>query len=71
MIPEYKISNYDKMKDSMADVFLQYNQEEIISKFSLEYDKKYLYVLFVYRKYRINREPGAVSWSEEFFSKHW
>ena len=31
MIPEYKISNYDKMKDSMADVFLQYNQEEIIS----------------------------------------
>lgn len=67
MIPDYKISNYDKMKGSMADVFLQYNQEEIISKFSLEYDKKYLYVLFVDRKYRINRETGAVSWSEDLF----
>ena len=37
-------SNYEKMKRSMSKVFLQYPQEKMIEKFSLEADKDYLYV---------------------------
>lgn len=62
-----RVSNYEKMKQSMEDVFLQYNQEEIIQKFSLEYDETYLYLQFVGRPYRINRSTGKISWSEDFF----
>ena len=32
-------SNYKKMKKSMSKVFLQYPQEKMIEKFSLEADK--------------------------------
>ena len=30
MMAEKKISNYEKMKNDMADVFLKYDQEEMI-----------------------------------------
>ena len=60
-------SNYEKMKRSMSKVFLQYPQEKMIEKFSLEADKDYLYVWFFGRKYRINRSTGEVQWSEDSF----
>ena len=37
MMAEKKISNYEKMKNDMADVFLKYDQEEMIRKFSFDY----------------------------------
>lgn len=67
MISKSTVSNYEKMKDSMADKFLRYNQEEIIQKFSLEHDEKYIYIQFVGRRYRINRVTGAISWSKDDF----
>ena len=60
-------SNYEKMKRSMSKVFLQYPQEKMIEKFSLEADKDYLYVWFFGRKYRINRSTGEVQWLEDSF----
>lgn len=67
MAAENRMSNYEKMKDSVADVFLRYNQEDIIQKFSLEYDENYLYLQFIGRKYRISRSTGRICWSENFF----
>lgn len=60
-------SNYETMKNSMASVFLQYDQKAMIQKFYLEHDEKNLYILFLSRKYRINRQSGRVTWSEDAF----
>lgn len=60
-------SNYEKMKNSMSDVFLQYDQNTMIRKFSLKHDENYLYIQFVGRNYRINRLNGQVNWSKDSF----
>ena len=67
MTAENRISNYEKMKNEMADVFLKYDQEEMIRKFSLESNQKYLFIHFAGKKYRIHRFTGAVSWSKDSF----
>lgn len=67
MTAENRISNYEKMKNDMADVFLKYDQEEMIRKFSLESNQKYLFIHFAGKKYRIHRFTGAVSWSKDSF----
>ena len=33
-----KVSNYDKMRDSMESVFLKYDQTQMIEKFHLIHD---------------------------------
>lgn len=62
-----RISNYEKMKNEMADAFLQYDQEKMIRKFGLDNDGGFLYIWFLNRKYRIDRLTGQVSWSEDDF----
>lgn len=47
------ISNYEKMKNAMAESLLQYDQDKMIQKFSLQADSYYLYMTFVDRPYRI------------------
>ena len=59
------VSNYEKTKLSMANVFLQYDQDAMIAKFSLKHDPSWLYLSFVKRIYRINRKSGNVQWSED------
>ena len=60
-------SNYEKMKNDMAAVFLQYDQERMIQKFGLEQDPEYVYIRCLERNYRISRTSGRVSWSEDAF----
>ena len=48
-------SNYEKMKNSVNEYFLRYDQENMIQKFSLQYDPTYLYITFVGHTYRIDR----------------
>ena len=67
MEQQKKISNYETMKNEMADVFLKYDQNAMIQKFNLEHDEHYLYICFVCRKYRIDRMSGKVTWSEDAF----
>lgn len=62
-----KVSNYDIARDSAKLLFLKYDQKKIIRKFALDYDAGYLYVDFVNRRYRINRETGTVEWSEDAY----
>lgn len=60
-------SNYEKMKNSVNDSFLQYDQENMIRKFSLQYDSDYLYIAFIGHIYRINRYTGIIHWSTDHF----
>ena len=60
-------NNYEKMRDRMAKVFLRYDQEKMIQKFNLEYDENNLYLCFLNRPYRISRQTGRVTWSEDGF----
>lgn len=60
-------SNYEKMKNEMADVFLQYPQEKMICKFDLAHDDDYIYMTCLNRGYRISRRTGRVSWSDDGF----
>ena len=61
------ISNYEKMKNEMAGAFLKYDQEAVIRKFDLKYDKAYLYLDLLNRAHRISRKTGQVTWSEDGF----
>lgn len=60
-----RFSNYEKMKNEMAGVFLRYDQEQMIRRFSLESDAGYLYIPFVGRNYRIDRHTGMVQQVDE------
>lgn len=62
-----KQSNYEIMRDKMQTEFVKYDQMHMIRKFDLEHDEKYLYIMFVQRKYRINKNSGKVEWSEDEF----
>lgn len=61
------ISNYEKMKKKMQGHFLDFDQNTMIRRFSLEHDPEYLYIAFAGRPYRIRRTTGAVEWSEDGF----
>ncbi len=62
-----RISNYEIMKNQMSEKFLKYDQNKMITKFSLPHDEKYIYIRFVEREYRISRSTGRVAWSEDHF----
>lgn len=61
------LSNYEIMRNQMRGKFLEYNQEKMIRKFSLDCDEDYIYIDFVRRNYRINRKNGVVEWSADDF----
>lgn len=67
MKTETKISNYEKMKNSMAEMFLRYDQEIMARKFGLDQDENYLYICCLNRSYRISRKTGQVTWSDDEF----
>lgn len=62
---EQRISNYEKMKNEMADAFLRYDQEEMIRRYGLDHDDDDLYISFLDRRYRIDRQTGQVRWSRD------
>ncbi len=53
-------NNYDRAARDAEKRFLSYDQETLIRAFGLKADAEFLYVRFVARDYRINRETGAV-----------
>ena len=66
--PRHKTpSNYEKMKNSVNESFLQYDQANMIRKFSLQHDSDYLYIALIGRTYRINRHTGVICWSDDHF----
>ena len=62
-----KRDNYEHMRDQMRGHFLDYNQEEMIQKFSLKSDESFLYIYFLGKEYRVSRSTGIVEWSDDDF----
>ena len=60
-------SNYDITRDRLERDFLQYDQADILRRVLLEHDEAYLYLTFLRRPYRVNRETGCVEWSDDGF----
>ena len=59
---EYQ-NNYEKTKKEMQRAFLNYDQDEIIKKFSLNADSRYLFFNLMGRSCRLERANGIV-WCE-------
>ena len=59
------LSNYDKARDATAAAFLRYDQETMIRKFGLAHDEDALYISFVARDYRVDRQTGTVTWASD------
>ena len=62
-------SNYEQMKRQMQIHFLEFDQMEMIRRFSMKYDEAFLYMDFFARPYRIDRRSGWVEWSENDFAE--
>lgn len=64
------MDNYDLQVDMGKKIFLQYDQESLIRKFSLEADESWIYLSYLNTPYRIHRETGGIeecgedSWQE-------
>lgn len=61
-------SNYDKMVVEARKLFLQHDQQMMIDRFHLEWDDRWIYIRFFNRLHRIDRQTGAVEWSEDDFA---
>lgn len=55
-------SNYEKQVYIARELFLKYDQEEIIRKYRLAHDEEWLYLRFLDRDYRISRGSGEISY---------
>lgn len=61
-----KRDNYQITLVRTRELFLKYDQQAIIDRFSLNTDERYLYLTFVARPYRIERATGAMEyWKDE------
>lgn len=52
--------NYDKQALMAKELFLNYDQKEIIEKLQLEHDDFYIYLTMLGKQYRISRQDGTV-----------
>ena len=57
------MSNYDKMLLQAQELFLGYDQGEMIERWALEHDDDYLYVEYMIEALRIDRRTGAVGYA--------
>ena len=54
-------SNYVKMRDASRRLFLGYDQDAMIARWSLEHDDAFLYVSYMGQRLKIDRRTGALS----------
>ena len=53
-----KQSNYDITSVKMRESFLTYDQSVMIRKFGLDSDERYIYLAYLARKFRVDRNTG-------------
>ncbi len=61
-------SNYDLQVDIGKEIFLEFDQEQIIRKFSLQADSEWVYLTYLNIPCRIDRKSGGV---EEYMDNQW
>lgn len=52
--------NYQTQLKNAMRIFLEYDQEQILSNFQLEHDERFIFVTFIKKPYRIQRNDGFV-----------
>ena len=57
-------SNYDKMKNQARQLFLNYDQNEMIEKFHLEHTDQVIWIRFLGELYEIDRKSGVITRSK-------
>lgn len=62
-------NNYEIQTEYAKEIFLKYDQKQIIENFHLSHDTEFLYINFINSPYRICRFTGNVEWQDE--KKHW
>ena len=60
--------NYDKQVFIAREIFLKFDQKELIEKFQLEQDENYLYLQLLNRMCRIERKTGIIEVSRAVLS---
>lgn len=60
--------NYDLQVDIAKEIFLKYDQEQIIRKFCMDADERYLYLTYLNTPCRIDRQTAAL---EELICGKW
>lgn len=63
----HRTGNYEISKKEAMKVFLKYDQQELIDKFSLEHDEQYLYGTLIGRRCRIDRRTALVETGRDDF----
>lgn len=62
---EKNTDNYEKQVYIGRKIFLRYDQNMLIKKYSLKSDREYLYLNYIGTKYRIRRLDGAIEYMAE------
>ena len=62
------VSNYDLQVDMAKEIFLQYDQEQLIRKYQLRADDRWIYMTYLNTPCRISRVTGVV---EEYRTDGW
>ena len=60
-MPENRQSNYDQVIENWRLKFLEMDQEELIRKFQLEADEEFLYIIYISKRFRIDRKNGFIT----------
>ena len=63
-MPERSTGNYEKQVYLARDLFLKYDQEEMIRKFDLASDAQFLYMELLHQPCRVSRSTGVVEQSD-------
>lgn len=63
-----KKNNYDLQVDIGRKIFLEYDQERLIRKFSLQADEDWIYLTYLNTPCRISREDGRI---DELIDRNW
>lgn len=59
------MTNYDKQVYMARDLFLNYDQEEMIRKFYLDADETWIRIRMLDRMYRVSRKSGVIEYQNE------
>lgn len=57
--------NYDKQVLMSRELFLKYDQQEMVDKFHLQNDEDYIYIQLLDRMHRISRKTGCIEAATE------
>lgn len=59
--PGEQVDNYELTCEKWRNIFLEMDQEELISRFELEHDEQAMYITYYNESYRLDRKSGMIT----------